>query len=641
MRSALRSLALLMCMLLVAAACSRPKQAITQAQAEPDQGANALEAAPEATGVPGVAAPVASAATVARGTARKPAGAVDKGYAALNPNANVSQAKKVGQLIKLQSTQFVPNPWVGVTKDEIKLTFARDETNCGVNVINVVSQAGGNTSTGTRFYRPAPTDQTKANKEYEESVQATVDYWNANVNLVADDIPEAKDLMAKLNKPGQNFYGRKIAYSLTDGGSFQCPERTTAGAVRIAQEIKPFSVVVDDIPGINGSGYNLASALNAKAPAASRPMAFGVLWNANKEYEKWAPYVWAQFTSGTQSVKLSASWICAKLNGQNAANSPDYKTTPRKFGLLYPNAQNAKQVAEDFKGFVVEYCGKQIISPDAEFAYSPDLSRAGDEAAQIAVKFKLLGVTSVVHMMDPITPLLQIAGAKSQSYRPEWVWTGNAYTDSSTVQRLYDQEMVDKASIGITPFGVPGGFGYEAGDPFHVWNKTHPKSPKTGKACDSSSDAGMNHDNDYCRAPGAIVTIYYSWLPLIGGIIFAGPELTPVNVTRGLQAYPETRYSANGPTDDPRAALVGAGPGQFYFITDAVEWRWRAKFMSPAPESKAGWVEWTDCQRHYKLWPDRLAVQWEKGGAAYNAWCGDAKFSPANGVEKDNYPRVS
>ena len=124
-------------------------------------------------------------------------------------------------------------------------------------------------------------------------------------------------------------------------------------------------------------------------------------------------------------------------------------------------------------------------------------------------------------------------------------------------------------------------------------------SPKTNKKCDPRSDAGMDHDEAYCKAPGAIVTLYYSVLPLLGGILFAGPDLNPTNVTNGLQAYPQTRFGGAGPTTDPRPALVGAGKGRFYFIRDATEWRWRAGYVSPPPESKFGWAEWPDCQRHY------------------------------------------
>ena len=141
----------------------------------------------------------------------------------------------------------------------------------------------------------------------------------------------------------------------------------------------------------------------------------------------------------------------------------------------------------------------------------------------------------------------------------------------------------------------------------------------------------------YCKAPGALVTWYYTMLPAIGGIFFSGPDLTPQHMSAGLQSYPTTRYGGNGPTSDPRPALVGAGKDKYGFVVDSVEWRWRTDFTSPQPEAKAQWVEWPDCQRHYVNWPDQLAPNWEKDGAAYNAWCGDDKGYPRTLPDDGNH----
>ena len=90
---------------------------------------------------------------------------------------------------------------------------------------------------------------------------------------------------------------------------------------------------------------------------------------------------------------------------------------------------------------------------------------------------------------------------------------------------------------------------------------------------------------------------------------------------------------------------VGAGTGKYGFVVDAVEWRWRPDFQSPPPEGLnsggAHWVEYPDCQRHYILWGDQLAVNWEKGGPNDGTWCGNPKYAPANSPSKDNYPRTN
>jgi hypothetical protein len=380
-------------------------------------------------------------------------------------------------------------------------------------------------------------------------------------------------------------------------------------------------------------------------------MHFGTLSESDALYKKWSPFVWTQFASGTSQMRQYASWICSRVVGKNAVNAAAYKSQKRKIALLYPNFQQVKIIAKELTGFTKQFCGKSAFA--TEIAYNPDPSRAADEGTTIAVRLKAQGYTSVAYLLDLVAPLFHIIAFSGQGYKPEFVFTPTNYMDSSTVQRLYEQPLVDKASFGITSLGVPGGFGYEAGDPFEAWHDTHKTAP-SGKKCDPSSDAGMNHDPEYCKAPGAIVTLFYSVLPSLAGILFSGPDLNPTNMTNGLQEYPETRFGGNGPTTDPRPALVGAGKGRHYFLTDATEWRWRSGFVSPSPESKLGWVEYPDCQRHYYLWPDKLAKYWEKGGKEYNAWCGNAKFAPkpykpkdpeacsdtpSGRCETDNYPR--
>jgi hypothetical protein len=262
----------------------------------------------------------------------------------------------------------------------------------------------------------------------------------------------------------------------------------------------------------------------------------------------------------------------------------------------------------------------------------------------MVVQLKTGGVTSVLMLTDLLFPLFQMNEASRQSYHPEWVFSSFGLEDISAIQRIYPKDET-AGDFGVSNLGIPGGFAYNAGDPFNLYHSYHMVSPKDGKPCDPSSDAGMDHDATYCKEPATMSVWYYVTLPYYGGTLIAGPDLTPQNLSNGLQAYPQTRYGGTGPTTDPRPALVGAGPGKYGFLVDGVEWRWRPDFYPPPPEgdqkSKDGWVEWPDCQRHYLLWGDQLATQWEKNGPNYGAWCGNARFAPANSKGKDNYPRVN
>lgn len=573
-----------------------------------------------------------------------------------NPLSDTAYAQKIGANIEPQSTSLPngnPNTWVGVTKDTIKAVFSYDASNCGVNVINAISQTSAQLPSANRFYRKSPTDQEVANKETRESVDILVRVFNKRAFETAELYPKIRPLMG--DDPEHPFYGRKLIHEFIDGGSFQCPEKTTAAAIDIIEQRKAFLV----FNNFDGTAHNMADALNAKAAPAKRPMHAGTLWLSDDDYSRWSPFNWTQFNSGTRAMELYSSWLCSRVVGKNAVNADDFASQKRKFGLLYPDLAPARKVAGELKAFLQKDCGTDIIQ-GREFAYEPDPSRAADEGTTIGVRFKVDGVTSVIYVHDPLFPIFQLPSWESQDYQPEMVFTPTGYFDSSTVTRIYASltgDHINKRAFGISQFGIPGGFFYEAGDPFWVYHDEHKVSPNSKKPCDPSSDAGMSHDEQYCKAPGGIVTWYYTALDMLAGIIFAGPDLNPTNATKGLQGYPGVRYGLAGPTDDPRPALLGPGPGKHYFIKDAIEWRFRAWFVSPPPESKLGWIDYPDCQRHYNRWPNELSIGWEKDGPHYNAWCGDAKFAPpdppttsggggppcdgapGDKCERDNYPR--
>jgi hypothetical protein len=240
--------------------------------------------------------------------------------------------------------------------------------------------------------------------------------------------------------------------------------------------------------------------------------------------------------------------------------------------------------------------------------------------------------------------------ASSQGYHPEWVFSSFGLEDVSAIQRIYPKDET-AGDFGVSDFGIPGGFGYTAGDSFNLYHSYHLVSPKDGRPCDPSSDAGMDHDPTFCKEPATMTVWYYVTLPFYGGVLYCGPNLTPACLSKGLQSTPSTRYGANGPTQDPRPALVGAGPGQYGFILDSVEWRWRPDYNPPPPEGDerksngdrtyTGWVEYPDCQRHYLLWPGNLAQDWATNGPNYGAWCGNARYAPSYSQAKDDYPRLN
>jgi hypothetical protein len=360
-------------------------------------------------------------------------------------------------------------------------------------------------------------------------------------------------------------------------------------------------------------------------------MNFGTLWLSDQYYTKFAPYTWTQFSTGSTIMRQYASYVCSKLVGGKAVRSPDpvIQAQTRSFGFVHTNLEQDVLLANEFKGYLDTYCagkgGRGIIKHEVTYD-GTDFSSAQRDDANVILQLK--DVTTVLMMADIIQPLFQLQQAQAQSFSPEWVWSSISFGDSSTIQRAYDDNQV-RGSFGTSNLGVYGGFGFGSGDPFAMYHTYHLTAPD-GKPCDSTSEEGMSHgDSDksngtnahFCKAPTPLVTWYYTFLPFIGGSLFAGPDLTPHNVSVGLQAFPTTRYGGNGPTSDPRPALVGAGAGRYGFVVDSVEWRWRTDFTSPTPEAKPQWVEYPDCMRHYLLWPDQYAPNWEPNGANWTKWC--------------------
>jgi hypothetical protein len=566
-----------------------------------------------------------AAATSAAGTSRAPAGSAQPtgpGSTTASTVAgqligvgNASQALAVGRLVYPQSTTRGPPPYAsGVGNHTIKLDFGYDQNWCGVNVVDAISAAGGALPTPSQYYQGAPTTAQQNAQETAEAISALVQYFNQYAFQIASYFPNVRKYMG--NDPNNPYFGRHLVAKLINAGSFQCPDVTTAAAKQAAEQDHAFAVVMNF--GSTGlAAVNMDAALHAE-PASIRPMGFGTLWLPNSTYQQWAPYDWTQFATGTTIVRQLASFVCSRLVGHPASYSPSsaLQAKTRVFGLVHNNYPQTITLANELKGYLDQDCGHNIIAK--EITYNGyDISSAETDATNMVVQLKLAGVTSVLMLTDPLFPLFQMDAAEQQDYYPEWIFSSYGYTDTSTVQRIYPQSEA-AGSFGISNLGVFGGFSVDPGDAFKVWHTYHQVAPD-GKPCDPNTPNGMDHDPSYCLAPGQIVTWYYSLLPLIGGILFAGPDLTPQNVTNGLQHYPPTRYGANGPTTDPRPALVGAHPGSFGFIRDAVEWRWVPSFTSPPPEDKAGWVSYPDCERHYFLWPNDLSPGWTGNVSQYCA----------------------
>ncbi len=360
MRKTSKSVALLLALLLIAAACSKPKSM-------DDLSAGGSTKAPE------VAAPVTpttpgdtsstTAAPVPGAPAQTKVAAAGDSSLQLS-EADQAQARAVGALIKPQTRERRKPYYFGVGEDTIKLVFSIDKTSCGVNVVNAITAAGGALPTTTRYYRAAPKTQDKVTAETLESIDVMVKYFNEHAFEGAEYAPEVRKLMG--DDPKNQFFGRHLTYEVVDGGSNQCPEKTTAAA-KEAVEKNAFAV----FNNYDGAQYNMAAALNA-VPSDHRPMHFGTLWLSDQDYTRFAPFTWTQFATGSTIVRQYASYICSRVATGQVPPRAGIVKDPKKrvFGLVHTNVEQDVRLANELKGYLDQMCGlhpKEISYEGTDF----------------------------------------------------------------------------------------------------------------------------------------------------------------------------------------------------------------------------------------------------------------------------------
>ncbi len=329
-KSLLRSIVVLVSLAMLAAACSRPETKGTGKASGVVAQNDVNDLVTPSTDAPTTTAPPAAAA--AAGKAKVVAGSTPGGTR--NPALDDAQARAVGAKIKPQSTARRKPYYSGVGEDTIKVVWSADEQNCGVNVVNALTAAGGALPTTGRYYRAAPTTLDRVRAENHEAVDLLFNYFNDSAWDGAEYLPQIRSLMG--NDPKNKYFGRHLVGVNVDGGSFQCPEKTRSAAVDIAKDHKPFGVVTN----FDGSAYNMAAALNGAAPASSRPMHFGTLWLSDNDYGRcepgytkctgFAPFAWTQYATGTTIVNQYASYVCGRLVGGKASRSPNAATRARE-----------------------------------------------------------------------------------------------------------------------------------------------------------------------------------------------------------------------------------------------------------------------------------------------------------------------
>jgi hypothetical protein len=334
----------------------------------------------------------------------------------------------------------------------------------------------------------------------------------------ANTLKTAQDYAAMFNKVFE-LYGRHvnlIPFEAT--GSDSDPVAAHADAVTVAQQLHAFA-------SINGP---------ATTPAYEDELArlhvFCFVCGDSATYgqiQQNAPYQWANLPTADTSILTAVDYVVSKLNGKPAiwAGDPAMHHKKRSFIVVSETSEPPAPGTAELTKEVTDKleAGHVNMASQTSLQYTLDLATLPTQAATIAEKLKSVGATSVVFAGDPIMPIYLTKACAEDGYFPEWIITGVALTDTSTLGRYYDQREWAHA-FGVTSLAVTAPIA--DGDAYRLYRWWYGQAATPP----ASTTAGV---------------IIPPIMQFFDGVQLAGPDLNPSTLTEGLFRAPA---AGGGPT---------------------------------------------------------------------------------------------
>jgi hypothetical protein len=304
-------------------------------------------------------------------------------------------------------------------------------------------------------------------------------------------------------------WGRMPRFEFVEAsGADEAAQR--ADAVKVAS-MKPF-IVID--ASSQSAGAPVFEAELAKSKIIVNGAAATMLTPA--ELAAQSPYRWATQADTTASVYLVSSFLARSLAGERAkwAGDESMHGTKRTFGLVTPEGV----IDVDLLTELVRKDGGP--PPAIGVTYDPDTV---DEVAKTLVaRLQSSGVTSVVLFSNNAATTALTKAATANGYFPEWIVTGYQFQDFDGFARNYDQQQFAHA------FGVG------------VLNPRPLEDPNTPAPLES-------FDWYWGKNQGTFAPTTVGWMTFIyNAIQYAGPDLTPTNVRKGLFSVPASGGASDG-----------------------------------------------------------------------------------------------
>ena len=359
---------------------------------------------------------------------------------------------------------------VGVTGDTITVTLR----NAGLpDVGSVLAQFAG-------------TNEYVSNQaEFERTVRVLIDHVNSHYEL----------------------YGRRIELKVFKGQGSGLDEILGGGqsgaqadGIAASQEQHAFA-------NLFTLTHPFADALAANGVVAIDNVFMARPWAAER-----APFAWNTFGDCTKFTELSAEFAVNQLVGRPAAFAgTDLQSTTRRFGIIAPDSVVIQSCIE-----ILESALRKAGADVRVVKFPPDLGTIQNSGQQIASSLKADGVTSVMLVTDPVTPLFFTSSAQNIDWSPEWVLVGYPYLDADYLAQIFPREQW-RHTFGLSFAGVAQP--PRASDAYRAYKA---QSPDTEPAI------------------LLLPTIYEELRMLAIGIQLAGPNLTPQTFAQGLRSYQST-----------------------------------------------------------------------------------------------------
>jgi len=426
------------------------------------------------------------------------------------------------------------------------------------------------------------------------SNQIKIIRYNAQIDPATQAILEAnklgdsqatieEDYRALFNYSNYHYetYGREVVFEdFNASGPPTNDEAARADAQAIADQ-HPFAVMDGQPSGPAPNSF--VREVNARGV-----LCLCTTSQSHQFYTDFSNVISTGLPTATEYCQWAAEYVGKRLvgNGRTAkfAGDPLMQNKPRVLGLMYLDGANgvidpdAENIHQDCHNAFAQY--GVPFAKEIQFNYNP--GRNQDEITNMIGQLKGAGVTTVVPITDPLSPILFTHEATNQNYFPEWFVTGTGLSDTTTAGRLYDQAQWTHA-FGMTPLWVTwttrtNGAGYKE---FHAARRD---------AADGSE--------------GVLIEIYRARVQtLFRGIHMAGPNLNQDTFKQGLFSYPATPagggtaarpyvyYSPDSPTDIKDFAEV------YYDVTQ--------RGPDERSEQGTGMMMKTDNGQRYQLgqWP--------------------------------------